>query len=141
LLRRRSFADNGRVFTLVDGLDRNDEPIAAPRQRLDEPGSVGGVPQRLADPAYAEVEPLLEVHDRVAQPDVRAKLFACNDFAGTARKELEHLERLRRQLDDVAAPAKLAGGGIELERTEPEHLAAAHEKLIPNSSPVHGVGP
>ena len=60
----------------ADRLHRHQEPVAAPRQGLDEPRRVGRIPERLAHLTDAEVQALLEVDERVAGPDVLADLAA-----------------------------------------------------------------
>src|SRR6185436_7239692 len=107
---------------------RHHEPVAAARQRLDEPRRVSRIAQRLTNLADAEVQPLLEVHERIAAPDVIADFPARDDLAAAAREELEHLERLRRQLDQVAALAKLASRRMQLERGKAQDETATHRK-------------
>ena len=78
----------------------------------------GRVAERLAKAVHCVVESVIKVNKDLAGPEPFLDLFPRNDFAVPAREELEHPERLRRQLDDVAAPAQLAGSRIELEHVE-----------------------
>ena len=87
------------------GPDRHQEPVTAARQRFDEAGGVRRVAEDFANLADAEIQSLLEVHERVAVPDVLADLVACHHFAAAAGEELEHHEGLRRQLEHGALPA------------------------------------
>jgi hypothetical protein len=79
---------------------------------------VGRVPERPANLADAEVQPLFEVHEGVAAPDVLPDLGARHDVAGAAHEQFQHLEGLRRQLDQVALVTELAPRRIEIERAE-----------------------
>ena len=119
----------------AESRDRHQEPVAAPRQRFDEPRGVRGIAQHLTDLADAEVQSLLEVHERVAAPHVIADLVARHDFAAATGEELEHLERLRSQLDQVAALAELAGRRVQLEPAKAQdatgHSSKTHRELSP----------
>ena len=138
--RQHDQARHRRRLRRLPRRHRHQEPVAAARQCLDEPWRVGGIAQRLTNLADAEVQPLLEVHERVAAPDVIADLAARDHLAAAAREELEHLERLRRQLDQVAALAKLAGRRIQLERAKAQDETATHRKLIEISARLNGRG-
>ena len=118
-------------------LDGHEEPVAAPRKGLDELGGPCRVAEGLADLADAEVQALLEVDERVAGPDVLTDLAPPHHLAAAAGQEGEHLEGLRRQLDDVAVLTQLASPRIELEGSKAEDRRLAHRKLIPNSGPIY----
>ncbi len=104
-------------------------------------GRPSGVAERLAHSADAEVQALFEVDERVAGPDVLTDLALPHDLAAATSQEGEHLEGLRRQLDNVAMLTQLASPGIELEGSKPEEAGwPAHRKLMSNSARVHGSG-
>ena len=119
----------------VDVGDRHQEPVAAPRERLDEPRGVRRVAEHLANLPDAEVQPLLEVHERVAAPDVIADLGAGHDLAAAAGQELEDLERLRRQLERgrrAAAVRRLPGAARTRRTAGPTgYSSKTHRELIP----------
>ena len=83
--------------------DRHQKPVAAARQRLDELRRIRCVAKYLANLADTEVQPLVEVHVRVAAPDVIADLRACDHLPAVEGEQFEDLERLRRQLEDPSA--------------------------------------
>jgi hypothetical protein len=118
--------------------DRHHESIAATWKGLDEPRGVGRVAQHLANLADTEIQALLEVHERIAAPDVVADFGAGDDFTAAADEELEDSERLRRQPEQVAALTQLAGRRIELERGKTQDRGTTHRKLIRFSSRIHG---
>jgi hypothetical protein len=69
---------------------------------------------------------------------VIADLDAGHDLAAAPDEELEDLERLRRQLEDLALSPQFACCRVQLERGKPQHRMATHRKLIENSSRVNG---
>jgi hypothetical protein len=117
---------------------RHQEPIPAPRQRLDELRGVGRVAERLPDLSNAEIEALLEIHERVAAPHVLMDGGARHDLSGMPGQQFQDFERLRRQLDELALVPELAGRGIELEGPEAKDGRTAHRKLIHNSFRING---
>jgi hypothetical protein len=102
---------------------------------------VGGVSERLADLPDAEIQALLEIHEGVATPDVFPDLVAGHDFAAAPDQELEDLQRLGRQLHEVAVLAQLPRSGLQLERPEAKDVRRAHRKLISNSGRIYGSFP
>jgi hypothetical protein len=82
----------------------------------------------------AEIQALLEVHERVARPDVFADLRARHHVAATPRQQFEDFERLRRQLHEVALVPQFARPGVQLERAKPQDGGA----LIENSYGTQG---
>ena len=99
-------------------LEGSDETIAASRQRLDVTRRVGLITERDPDLLDAEVQPLVEVDEGVAAPDLAAQLFAGHDVAGAAHEEGEDLEGLLLELDEQAALAQLAVAQVDLEDSE-----------------------
>ena len=76
------------------GLDRGDEAVAAPMQRLDEPRVVGIVAERRAQPFDRGVQAVLEVDERSRRPQALAQLFARHDFARPLEHHHENFKRL-----------------------------------------------
>ena len=115
----------------VGGSDRRDEAVAPPRERFDVLRGIGVVAQSLADLPDAEVQPLVEVHERVATPHLLANLLSRHDLAASPDQRLQDLERLRGKFDEVAVAAKLCGGQMELEgpKTKDSHRALIGHSL------------
>jgi hypothetical protein len=89
--------------------DRGDEPIAPPRQRLDESRHVRRIAKRLSQPANRGIQAALEVDER---------LWAARAF----QQRPEDLEGLVGETDPDAALAQLARAQIQLERAEPNEI-------------------
>ena len=117
----------------VGRFDRRDEAVAPAREGFDELRRLGVVAQRLADLPDAEVQPLVEVHERVALPHLLPNLLSCHDLAASPDQRLQDLERLRGKLDQVAVAAKLAGARMELEGPKTKdggaHSSKTHREL------------
>jgi hypothetical protein len=111
----------------VPPLEGGDEPISTPWQRLDVAGRVGLVAEGGPDLLDAEVQPLVEVNERVAAPDLAAQLLAGDHVTRSSDEEREDLERLLLELDKHAALAQLAVAEIDLEHPE------AHERPLARS--------
>src|ERR1039457_6145095 len=65
----------------VELLNRSDEAVAAPGERFDEAGVLGGVAQSVTDAIDGAIEAAVEVHDRVVRPDPLLQLFPRPDLA------------------------------------------------------------
>ena len=98
--------------------DAPDEAIAAPRQRFDEPGPIGRIAQRLAQPADRRVQAVLEVDEDLVAPQPPTQRVPRDDFAGPLEQRREHLERLFAQVDANAALAQLPQRQIDFEAFE-----------------------
>ena len=62
---------------------RNEEPIAAFRNRLDVTGIFGVIVQRFSEFANRHLEAAVEVNEGIAGPKADAKLLAADDFSGS----------------------------------------------------------
>ena len=98
--------------------ERRDEPIAAARQRLDEPRVVRIVAERGAQALHRRVQAVLEVDEGAVRPQPLAQLLARDDVAGALEHQPEDLERLLLQADAGRARPQLAQPHVELERAE-----------------------
>jgi hypothetical protein len=76
--RRRVFPDNSRVFSISDGYDRSDEPIASPMQGLDEARIGGRIPQDLAEFVQGRAQTVIEIDECIFWPK-RAPQFLPSD--------------------------------------------------------------
>src|SRR5262249_22554415 len=116
--RQNDQACDGLRFHWRRGVDGKKKTVAAARQRLDEPGGVGGVTQGLTDLADTEVQSLLKVDEGALAPDALTDVGTTQNLSAAANQQLEELERLRRQLDAFAVSSKLARACIELKCIE-----------------------
>ena len=91
---RHAAADGGirrRQSIRVRTHDGRDEPIAAPRECLDEARVIRGVGQRFAQPLDGGVHPVVEVDERVVRPEPLPQLVASDQLAGAFQQALENL--------------------------------------------------
>ena len=107
--------------------NRNDEPIAAAGQRLDESRHVRRVPKRISQAANRGIQAALEIDERLCRPQTLSQLLAGDEVAWTIQQCPENLKRLIGKTDPNPAPAQLAGAEIQLERSEPNEI-------------IHGLG-
>ena len=97
------------------GRDRGDKAVPLSRDGLHEARVVRRIAQGAADLQNAEVEAALEIHARVAAPDLSPELPAQDHFSGMGQQQREHARRLRRQFNDLALAAELAAAEVEIE--------------------------
>jgi hypothetical protein len=64
---------------------------------------------------------LIEVDEGLVVPDMLSNLTPADDLAAPLSEDREHLERLRRQLDQIAVLRELAALRIEIEWTKTQH--------------------
>ena len=62
-------------------------------------GVCGRVAQRLAQPLHGGIDAVLEVDDRLARPELPAKLFAAYQLARSLDQQGEDSQRLAFELD------------------------------------------
>ena len=98
--------------------DGCDEAVALARDRLYEPRVLRRVAQRRAHLQNAEVEPALEVDERVLSPEMRLEIVAQHDLARSGHEKGEHTRWLRLQLDRLPVAPELTGARVELEGAE-----------------------
>src|SRR5262249_2223045 len=95
-----------------------DELITALRVRPDIGRVFRGVAQSRPDLADREVQPLVEVDERVVAPDGLTQVLARHDLAAVLDQDGEDLGGLRLEPDDVAVLTQLARRRVEREGTE-----------------------
>jgi hypothetical protein len=111
-LDRRCTAHRG------NSLDGSNEPVSAPRERLDKPRVISRVVEGLAKPLDGRVQTLLKVHKCIGRPEFLVKHFACNQFARIFEETDEDPDRLPFQPDLAALFPEFARTQIELEDPE-----------------------
>ena len=105
---------------------RPDEAVPVPRHRLDEPGLIGRVVQRLAQLPHGAVQTHLEIDERLRRPQHAPKLVAGHYLAWTHQERSEDLEGLFGQTDLEAVPPKFPRLSVELEYPEAKHVGVLH---------------
>jgi hypothetical protein len=115
--RRRS---GGR--RIAPARDAADEPISAPRHRLDERRLVRIVTKRRAQTFDRRVETVFEIDERAFRPQTLTQLVARDHVAGPLQQETQNLERLLLQPHAYRAAGldatQLARAHVELEGSE-----------------------
>lgn len=104
------------------GADWCNEPIAAPGQCFDELRGFSGIAKRLAHFLDRRIQPVLEVHERVALPQPFAQFFAGGNLARAFEQRREDLPGLLLQPDALTLSVKFARHRVELEAPEVEAL-------------------
>ena len=64
-------------------LYRDHQSIAAPRQRLDVPGIIRGIPQRTPQALDCRVDAVVKIHNRVIGPQLALDFLAGDDISAT----------------------------------------------------------
>jgi hypothetical protein len=100
------------------------EAVAAAGEGLDVERRLRVVAEGGARLEHAEVQAALEVDERAVVPDLLPQLLARHQLARTARQREQKPERLGRERHELAIAAQLAGGRVERERAELEHLSS-----------------
>jgi hypothetical protein len=83
-----------RLWSLAGTVDRGEEAVAPASHGGYEPGILGGVAQRIPEPADGGVEAMVEVDEGVCRPEPFAHLLASDYLAGTIEQHCENLEWL-----------------------------------------------
>jgi|SRR5690348_16899955 len=99
-------------------IDRSDEAVAAPRNRLDVGWICGGIAESLAQPVHCSVEPVLEVAEAVPRPKPSLEVFACHQPPGIRGEHQQNINRLTRKLQPLTMLAQFARLGRQLEGAE-----------------------
>ena len=98
--------DRGGCGSRLDGaLHRDDQAIAAPRQRLDVTWVICRVAQGLAKSRYARVHSVFEVDEGVARPKFAAQLVARDDLTRPFQQHGQNLKGLLLQANPRAGSA------------------------------------
>jgi len=110
-------ANSGRIRNF----DLRKEAVAATRNGFHKAGTLGGVPEGLADFADRFVEPVVEIHESVRGPEFLLKLLASYDLAGVLSQRRQDLKGLFLKPDSQAVLAQFARAKIQFEdpKTEP----------------------
>ena len=103
-------------------LDRGDEAIAAPVQRLHEPRVVGIVAERRAKPLDRRIQAVLEVDERPCRPETLPQLLARHDLARPLDHHRENFKRLILKPDADSPFPQLARAQVDLEGAESPHV-------------------
>ena len=109
----------------------SDEPVAAARQRLNEPRHIGRIPERIAQPAHRGIQPVFEIDECLRRPQSLPQLLPGDEFAGTIQQRLENLKRLLGQIDADAGLPQFARANVQLEcaKTDERIQGSAHSGL------------
>jgi len=102
-----------------NNLHRGDEPVAAPRQRLDVARFIRRVAQRPAQRLDGRVDAVLELDNRVVRPQAPLQLLACHQFARTRQQHGQHFHGLTGKLDLQPMLAQFQRMPVKLEGFEP----------------------
>ena len=97
---------------------RPDEAVAVLGKSLDEPGTLGGVAERLAQPADRGVEVVVEIDEDLARPETVLQLAAGDDTAGMLEERGQDLEGLVAQPDTDAPLAEESALQVDFEVAE-----------------------
>ena len=128
----RHMRARGSSDVVASALDRSDEAISAPLQRLDEARTLGVVAERGAQPLDRRVQPVLEIDERPVRPQPVAELVAGEHVRGTLEQHGQNFEWLVLQPDADAVLAQLTRADVELESAEAER-ASLHMKSGPRT--------
>ena len=104
------------------GLDRCNEAIATPVQRLHEPRVVGIVAKRRAKPLDRRIQAVLEVDERSRRPEKLAELLAHHNLARPIDHHRENLKRLILKPDADSPFPQLARAHVDLEGAKSLHV-------------------
>lgn len=96
--------------------DRHQEAVAAPGQRLDKAGVIGGVAEGFSQFVDRCIQPIVEIDEGILRPQLGAQLFTTDQFTRTLQQEREHLKRLFLQLDPLTLLPQLTAAHIHLKR-------------------------
>jgi hypothetical protein len=103
------------------GFDLRHEPIAAPRQGLDESRRRGPITERRANLVDAGRQARIEVDVRVVAPDLALYFLARDDFSSVLGQRDQHAQRLTGQWQELPCPPQFARRWVEFKGTEPDH--------------------
>jgi hypothetical protein len=96
-------------------LDRRDEPVAAPVQRLDESRTLGAVADHRAQALDGRGEAVLEVDERAVGPQPLTQLLPREELARLPQQHRQHFVGLILQANPHAVLAQLPRPHVQLE--------------------------
>jgi len=85
---------NGREAAILNDLNRGKETVPTAGNRLNENGSIRGVPEYFTQTLDGCVEACIEIDKGVCRPKRRMKIFARDNRAGTLKQLPENKEGL-----------------------------------------------
>jgi hypothetical protein len=115
LFHEMSFAGNRAVVPRAAALDRSDEPVPAPWQRLDKARVVSRVVECLAKPFDGRVKAVFEVDEGIRGPELPVKLFPRNHFSRVFQEADQNLDRLSFKPDFAALLPEFGRAQVKLE--------------------------
>ena len=114
--------DGSRSVALVPVqlLDRTDESVAVPGERLDEKRRPDLVTERAPQAVHGVVQAVIEVDERVVRPEPPPQFLSRDHGARMLEEHREDPERLFREPHPQALLAQLVRSNVDLEATETE---------------------
>src|ERR1700732_4490876 len=92
-----------------ESIDGSDEPVASTWQRLNVAGAIGGVTKNLAKARDGGVNPMLEIDENVARPELLTDFLAGDELGRALEQHEEDLEGLLLHADAGTALAEFSG--------------------------------
>ena len=103
-------------------IDWRNKAISAFRNRLQKTGILWIILQDSSNPAYSEVQPVLEVHICVSPPHLVSQFLAGNDLSGSGGKNREDLSGLGLELYGRAITPEFPRSAVQFVVAEGEPL-------------------
>jgi hypothetical protein len=102
-----------------------DEPITPARQRFNEAGCFGRIPQRVAQSIDRRIQAMFEIAEPLVAPQLSPQLFARDEVARPVEQKLKNAQGLSLKVQAAAGFTKLAGPAVEVEGSESNRTAEA----------------
>src|ERR1700742_698001 len=99
-------------------LHRRNKPVSDPWNCLNESRRLGRISERIPQLLHRLIQPMIEVDKSVWRPQPLAQFFSRPRLARSLKQQGEHLNRLLRNPDSAAIPAKLSAFQIQLKKAE-----------------------
>ena len=113
-----------RLLASCVGLQRTDEPVASPWQRLDEPWTLGIVSKRGSQPFHGGVEAVFEIDEGATGPEPLPELVTRDQVAPALEHHQEDLEGLLLQSDPPRTVLQFPRAHVQLEGSETHPIGA-----------------
>ena len=113
-------------------LDRNEESVAPPRKRFNEPRLMRGIlqclPQAVDDGIYA----VFKLDDSPVGPESLVQFPACDHFTGVFQQHRQDLDGLIGNPNLYTVPPQFSGPNIRVRRTQigPQNRGARHASTL-----------
>jgi hypothetical protein len=111
-----------------NSVHRRQQPITASRYGFDEPWILGGVAQRIAQPADGGIQTVVEINVRVCRPQAPAEFFPRYYFTRMLQQNREDLKWLLLKADAGSVATQLARFHIHFKNTELDALVSASRR-------------